>query len=291
MIDLSVVPLKSKLWNWNLWFRLAAAAHFPLRPFLFCSSTRIDASTWARGDTFLLAEGSEECGRANASSRSALTHAVWGIDGRARARGRKRRWLGEVWREKGATGCWVRQLILRQQVILFWFSTRDQAEIWILPAPSSFTFSHSSRGTHTHLFHPFYFSRSHTFVLYMLTQVRSWLGKQELQMKRKSLSGVGGGGVWETGDDRKKSTKIPVRICVAFDQKIPEANFHLFLNVHLICILTHKRLFSSIFWQYWTIVTAAPSILHLWMVETWRKKNNVTQIPALFKASSTFSTW
>lgn len=190
---------------------------------------------------------------------------------------------------RGASGCWVRRLILRQQVILFWFSTRDQAKIWILPAPSSFTFLHSSRGTHAHLFHPFSFSRSHTFVLYMLTQVRSWLGKQEIEMKRKSL--WGGGEVWETGDDKKKSTKIPVRICVAFDQEIPEANFHLFLNVHLICILTHKRLFSSIFWQYWTIVTAAPSVLHLWMVESWRKKNNVTQIPALFKTSSTFSTW
>lgn len=52
-------------------------------------------------------------------------------------------------------GCWVRQLILRQKVILFWLSTRDQTKIWTLPAPSSFTFSHSSRGTYTHLFHPF----------------------------------------------------------------------------------------------------------------------------------------
>lgn len=62
------------------------------------------------------------------------------------------------------------------------------------PPPSSFTFSHSSRGTYAHLFHPFSFSRSHTFVLYMLTQVRSWLGKQQMEMKRKSLGW--GGGRW-----------------------------------------------------------------------------------------------
>lgn len=77
MIDLSVVSQGNKLLNQYLWFRLATAAatvRFPSGSFFF-SSTRTDARALARGDTFLLAERSEECERANASSRSALTHA------------------------------------------------------------------------------------------------------------------------------------------------------------------------------------------------------------------------
>lgn len=140
-------------------------------------------------------------------------------------------------------GCWVRQLILRQRVILFWLYTRDQTKIWTLPAPSSFTFSHSSRGTYTHLFHPFVY----------LAPAPLCCTCEELDGKtgNRDEKKISGGGVWEDRDDRKKWTSPSLDFCDLWSgNTVPEPTFRLLLNVHLICIHTCKRLFSSIFWQY-----------------------------------------
>lgn len=52
MIDLSVVPPKSKLWNWNLWFRLAAAARSPSGSFSFAPPHALTQAPWPVGMLF-----------------------------------------------------------------------------------------------------------------------------------------------------------------------------------------------------------------------------------------------
>lgn len=138
-------------------------------------------------------------------------------------------------------GCWVRQLILRQKVILFW----DQTKIWTLPAPSSFTFSHSSRGTYTHLFHPFVYLAPAP----LCCTCEKLDGKTGNRDEKKISRGGGGlrGQRWQEEVNQSPSLDL----CDLWSgNTVPEPTFYLLLNVHVICIHTCTRLFSSIFWQY-----------------------------------------